>query len=147
MPVEVKVLSRALAFRLAKLAPQHIHPTQAGFVPGHRLHDHVVLVQALQHYCTMEDNDNYATFLDFSKAYDMVDQRFLFDVLAEMNMGPSFISWVRLLYDSPVATSSSMAHWGPDHPTIKRGETRLPIVMSALCALPGASGGHATTTP
>ncbi|RHZ42015.1 hypothetical protein DYB26_016162, partial [Aphanomyces astaci] len=97
MPVEVKVLSRALAFRLARHAPQLIHPTQAGFVPGRRLHDHVTMVQALQHYCTMEDQDSYATFLDFSKAYDMVDQSFLFEVLAEMNLGANFISWVRML--------------------------------------------------
>ena len=103
MPVEVKVLSRALAFRLARHAPQLIHPTQAGFVPGRRLHDHVNMVQALQHYCTLEDQDNYATFLDFSKAYDMVDQTFLFEVLAEMNLGATFTSWVRLLYNSPVA--------------------------------------------
>jgi exonuclease III len=103
MPVEVKVLSRALAFRLARHAPQLIHPTQAGFVPGRRLHDHVTSVQALQHYCTLEDQDSYATFLDFSKAYDMVDQSFLFEVLAEMNLGANFISWVRLLYNSPVA--------------------------------------------
>ncbi|RHY75448.1 hypothetical protein DYB30_006450 [Aphanomyces astaci] len=103
MPVEVKVLSRALAFRLARHAPQLIHPTQAGFVPGRRLHDHVTMVQALQHYCTMEDQDSYATFLDFSKAYDMVDQSFLFEVLEEMNLGANFISWVRLLYKSPVA--------------------------------------------
>ncbi|RHY04729.1 hypothetical protein DYB25_008718, partial [Aphanomyces astaci] len=96
MPVEVKVLSRALAFRLARHAPQLIHPTQAGFVPGRRLHDHVTMVQALQHYCTMEDQDSYATFLDFSKAYDMVDQSFLFEVLAEMNLGANFISWVRM---------------------------------------------------
>ncbi|KAF0755228.1 hypothetical protein AaE_005045, partial [Aphanomyces astaci] len=103
MPVEVKVLSRALAYRLARHAPQLIHPTQAGFVPGRRLHDHVTMVQALQHYCTMEDQDSYATFLDFSKAYDMVDQTFLFDVLEEMNLGANFISWVRMLYNSPVA--------------------------------------------
>ncbi|RHZ12992.1 hypothetical protein DYB37_011542, partial [Aphanomyces astaci] len=113
MPVEVKVLSRAMAFRLAQYAPQLIHPTQAGFVPGRRLHDHVTMVQALQHYCTMEDQDNYATFLDFSKAYDMVDQSFLFDVLAEMNLGVNFISWVRLLYASPVANILFNGSLGP----------------------------------
>ncbi|OQR85736.1 hypothetical protein ACHHYP_11467 [Achlya hypogyna] len=59
------------------------------------------MVQSLQQYCTMEDHDHYATFLDFSKAYDMVDQGFLFDVLAEMNVGPSFLDWVRLLYRAP----------------------------------------------
>ena len=71
-----------------------LHPTQAGFVPGRRLHDHVHTVQAMQQYCTMEDHDHYATFLDFSKAYDMVDRDFRFDVLGEMNIGSTFISWV-----------------------------------------------------
>ena len=102
MAVEVKVLSRALAYRLAQYAPQLIHPTQAGFVPGRRLHDHVLTIQAMQQYCTMEDHDHYATFLDFSKAYDMVDQDFLFDVLGEMNIGSTFISWVKMLYCSPM---------------------------------------------
>ena len=104
MPVGVTVLSRALAFRLSQHAHQLVDPTQAGFVPGRRLQDHVTMVQALQHYYTMEDEFNYATFLDFSKAYDMVDQAFLFDVLAEMDLGDDFITWVRLLYNSPVAS-------------------------------------------
>ena len=102
MSVEVKILSRALAYRLAQVAPHLVHPSQAGFVPGRRLHDHVMLVQALQSFCTNEDNDYYATFLDFSKAYDMVDQSFLLDVMNEMNIGPNFVSWVQLLYSSPL---------------------------------------------
>ena len=101
MPVEVKVLSKALAYRLAVYAPHLVHRDQAGFVPGRRLHDHVVLVQSLQHYCTIEDHDHYATFLDFSKAYDMVDQDFLFEVLGEFNFGPGFLAWVTLLYRAP----------------------------------------------
>ena len=101
MAVEVKVLSRALAFRLARHAPKLIHPTQAGFIPGRKLHDHVVLIQAIQQHCTAEDHDYFATFLDFSKAYDMVDRSFMFDVLSEMNLGPTFINWVELLYRSP----------------------------------------------
>lgn len=102
MSVEVKILSRALAYRLAQVAPHLVHPSQVGFVPGRRLHDHVMLVQALQTFCTNEDHDYYATFLDFSKAYDMVDQGFLFDVLEEMNIGPTFVSWVQLLYNTPM---------------------------------------------
>ncbi|RLO10453.1 hypothetical protein DYB28_011204, partial [Aphanomyces astaci] len=96
----------------------------AGFVPGRRLHDHVTMVQALQHYCTLEDQDSYATFLDFSKAYDMVDQSFLFEVLAEMNLGANFISWVRMLYNSPVASIMFNGTLGPAiRPTrgVKRG--------------------------
>ncbi|RHY56740.1 hypothetical protein DYB34_005126 [Aphanomyces astaci] len=42
MAVEVKVLSRAMAFRLAGYATKLVDPSQAGFVPGRRLHDHVL---------------------------------------------------------------------------------------------------------
>ncbi|OQR88592.1 hypothetical protein ACHHYP_20297, partial [Achlya hypogyna] len=98
MPVEVKVLPRALARRLAYVAPKLAHRSQARFIPDRRLHDHVVFVQSLQHYCTMEDHDHYATFLAFSKAYDMVYQGFLIDTLHELNIRPVFLSWVALLY-------------------------------------------------
>ncbi|OQR82121.1 hypothetical protein ACHHYP_16373 [Achlya hypogyna] len=90
MPVEVKPGAWPTL-------PELVHRSQAGFIPGHRLHDLVVFVQSRQLYCTMEDHGHYATFLDFSKAYDMDDQGFLMDTLRELNIGPVFFSWVALL--------------------------------------------------
>ena len=113
MSVEVKILSRALAYRLAQVTPFLIHPSQAGFVPGRRLHDHVMLIQALQTYCTNEDHDYFATFLDFSKAYDMVDRDFMVEVLKEMNIGDNFISWVALLYNTPLVQIIFNGELGP----------------------------------
>jgi hypothetical protein len=66
------------------------------------MRDHVYLLQALQHRATRDNAEHYATFLDFAKAYDRVDQKFLFDVLAKMNIGPVFRTWVKLLYTKPL---------------------------------------------
>ncbi|KAF0722616.1 hypothetical protein Ae201684P_011959 [Aphanomyces euteiches] len=109
MPVEVKILSRVLAYRLSAVAATLIHPSQAGFVIGRSMADHIHLIDALQHKATRDNEEWYATFLDFAKAYDMVRWSFLFEVMEKMNIGPDFLSWVHLLYKNPKPISSSMA--------------------------------------
>ncbi|RHY29751.1 hypothetical protein DYB32_004879, partial [Aphanomyces invadans] len=101
LPVEVKVLAKALACRLAAVLAAIIHPMQAGFVRGRRLHDHVVLLQNLAQHCTDVGDEGYATFLDMYKAYDMVNWDWMYKVLDAVNIGPGFISWVQLLYRDP----------------------------------------------
>ncbi|RHY21433.1 hypothetical protein DYB32_009814 [Aphanomyces invadans] len=77
MPVEVKILSRAIAYRLSAVAPTLIHPSQAGFVQGRRMSDHIHLIQALQHRASRDDAEHYTAFLGFEKAYDRVDHEFV----------------------------------------------------------------------
>ncbi|KAH9110734.1 hypothetical protein AeMF1_014571 [Aphanomyces euteiches] len=101
MSVEVEILSRVLAYRLSGVAPALIHPTQAGFERGRSMRDHIIFIEALQHKATKEQAEWCATFLDFAKAYDWVNQHFLFDFMAKMNIGSNFLSWIRLLYHRP----------------------------------------------
>jgi len=101
MPVEVKILSRALAYRLSGVAKTLVHRSQAGFIKGRSITDLVHLVEALQHKATAEAREWYATFLDYAKAYDTVRWSFLFAVMEKMNIGPEFMAWVRLLYTKP----------------------------------------------
>ncbi|KAH9111385.1 hypothetical protein AeMF1_014061, partial [Aphanomyces euteiches] len=97
--VETKILSKALAYRLGQVLPSVIHPDQQGFVKGRLLHDHVVLLQELQHRFTKNNVPAFATFLDFEKAYDRVDWNYLVMVMEAVGIGPRFIQWFRLLYN------------------------------------------------
>ncbi|KAF0707054.1 hypothetical protein As57867_006650, partial [Aphanomyces stellatus] len=103
IPVEVKVLTRALAYRVNELLPHFIHPIQNGFVRGRRIHDHVIFLRDLQHKHTLDDEEGYAMFLDFEKAYDRINWDFMFDTLECFNFGPRFLQWLRLLYHHPIA--------------------------------------------
>ncbi|KAF0728936.1 hypothetical protein AaE_009412 [Aphanomyces astaci] len=102
MPVEVKILCRALSHRLSSLLPRLVLPAQKGFVHGQRLHDHTVFMLDLQHTCTVRNQEGYAAFLDFAKAYDRVSWTYLFDTLDTFGFGPKFIAWIRLLYTNPL---------------------------------------------
>lgn len=42
--------------------------------------------------------------LDFSKAYDKVSWRFLFNTMQKMSISEKFISWVKLLFENALAT-------------------------------------------
>ncbi|KAF1333326.1 putative Pollike protein, partial [Globisporangium splendens] len=138
MQVDVKILSKALAFRLRKVVHVLVHQDQAGFIPGRSLHHHVRFLKELQQHVTNEGNEGYALFLDFEKAYDRVDWRYMEAVLERMNCGGRFIEWVRLLYNCPVAQLhlNGGLH-GPIRPTrgVKQGDP-LSCFLFLLCIEP-----------
>ena len=124
MSVELKILAKTLAYRMSHVMDSIIHDTQKAFVPGRRLHDHIHLLQSIQHHISNSDEIAYATFLDFSKAYDRVDWDFMFGCLTKANFGPIFISWIKLLYQNPMVIILHNGHrTRPVYPTrgVKQG--------------------------
>ena len=67
MQVDVKVLSKALTFRLQQFIGKLIHPDQKGFVRGRSIHHHVRFLADLQDYITSLDEDGVCTVLGFLK--------------------------------------------------------------------------------
>lgn len=103
IPVDVKVLSKALTYRLQRVVPDLVHSDQKGFVRGRSIHHHVRLLADLQDLVTSRDEEAYALFLDFEKAFDRVNWDYMFRVLERMGCGVEFVQWVRLLYFEPQA--------------------------------------------
>ncbi|KAF0716029.1 Aste57867_3065 [Aphanomyces stellatus] len=94
IPVEVKAVSRVLCYKMRDILPTLVHPIQTGFVAGQRIHDHVIFLRDLQHKCTLDDEDAFAMFLDFEKAYDRINWEFMHNTLDAFNFGPNFIGWI-----------------------------------------------------
>lgn len=98
--VDYKLCARALAGRLLKVLQHVIHPDQTCGVRGRYIGENVALLRDVVHY--VNDNNLPAAILalDQEKAFDRVDWNFLLSTLNHMGFGPSFISWVKLLYSN-----------------------------------------------
>ena len=65
--VDVKVLSKALTYRIQQVISDLIHPDQKGSVKGRSIHHHVRFLADLQDLVTGRDEEAYALFLDLRR--------------------------------------------------------------------------------
>ncbi len=111
---DYKIMTRALANRVAKVAPRIIHPDQAGFVPGRQIFDHIKLNKLIIDYAEAEEVNGVIVALDQEKAYDRIDHAYLWECLRRFNFPENFITTVRHLYaaaNSVVAVNGVMSEW------------------------------------
>ena len=70
--VNVKVLSKALTYRLLHFIIDLTHLDQKGFIKGRSIHHHIRFLADVQDLVTSQEEEAYALFLDFEKAFDRV---------------------------------------------------------------------------
>lgn len=100
---DYKSLTKILAKRLSYLIAKLVHPDQTGFIPQrHSRFNLRRLFNAIYSQC-YPGRELAVLSLDAEKAFDQVECPYLFAVLHEFKPGTNFISWVKLLYQSPYA--------------------------------------------
>ena len=57
----------------------------------------------MQDLITSQEEEAYALFLDFEKAFDRVNWYYMFRLLERMGFDTQFTQWIRLLYTDPQA--------------------------------------------
>ena len=97
-----KIVAKILANRIRLLVPKLVHPSQAGFVKGRSLAESCLSVWA-----GMEEGPRRGDFvflkIDFEKAYDRLEWRFLEECLEVMGFGSIFCGWVKGLFQNAAA--------------------------------------------
>lgn len=96
--VDYKLCSRILAGRLLKVIHHVVAPDQTCGVPGRFIGENVAFLRDVVTFANEFNVPAAILSLDQEKAFDRVDWSFLFLLLSRMGFGPSFISWVKLLY-------------------------------------------------
>lgn len=97
---DYKMLTRALANRVAKVAEKLIHPDQAGFIPGRKIQDHIKLTKMMIDYAEAEEENGMIVALDQEKAYDKINHEYLWRVLEKMNFPRNIIRTIKSLYEA-----------------------------------------------
>ncbi|DBA00127.1 TPA: hypothetical protein N0F65_000450, partial [Lagenidium giganteum] len=101
---DYKVFTLILAMRLRPLLPAIISPTQTGFVPGRSIHDAVDLMdEALNQLPETNHVEAIALLIDFVKAYDTLDRRFLFRTLEWLHCPRKFVRMIEALHQGTTA--------------------------------------------
>ena len=76
-----------------------LHPSQIGFLPGHRTADHVLTLRTLiDKHVNHRKEPIYACFVDFKKAFDSVWHRGLFYKLISYNINDNIYKLIKDLY-------------------------------------------------
>ncbi len=101
---DYKLLSKALAVRLAGVAPGLIHRAQAGFVPGRKLSNHTQLARLMMSWAEEKEENGAIVALDQEKAYDKISHDYLWRVLCKFGIPEPFIRLIQSLYGNAITS-------------------------------------------
>ena len=96
---DYKIAAKVLANRLKVVAPSIVHPDQTCAIIGRSISSNCHLLRNIIDFCNEKNVPCCLINLDQSKAFDRVSHKFLFATLEAFGFGPSFIKWIKLLYN------------------------------------------------
>lgn len=133
--MDCKILAKCLAKCLELVLPSLISSDQTGFIQGrhsfsntHRLLD--IMYTQLES-CSPE----IIVALKCRKGFDRSEWGFLFDTLLRFGFGPTFISWVKLLYSGPLAlvrTNEVQSRYIPLYRGTRQGCPLSPLLFDLV---------------
>uniref|UniRef100_A0A9J8CV62 Reverse transcriptase domain-containing protein n=1 Tax=Cyprinus carpio carpio TaxID=630221 RepID=A0A9J8CV62_CYPCA len=102
--VDVKILAKILSLRLESVIQDIIHPDQTGFIKNRQSFFNLRRLMNIIYTSSDSYMPEALVSLDAEKAFDRVEWDYLFSTLKKFGFGDKFVSWVKLLYSSPVAS-------------------------------------------
>ena len=98
--VDYKIISKTIANRLKVVLPKLIHHNQVGFITGRNIAENLRAISDIFDYTKDFNVPGILISVDFHKAFDSLEHKFLYAVLEKFNLGPIFCKWVLLFYTS-----------------------------------------------
>ena len=99
LTVDYKILSSVLAMRLKSNLSDIIHEDQTGFIKNRQMSENIRKVIEIIDYLELEDLPGLIMTIDFEKAFDKIEWKFIFKTLEYFNFGERYIRYVKLLYN------------------------------------------------
>ena len=102
MNVDLKIITKIFTLRLKPILSKILHADQFA-QPGKQISDLNCLIRDILEEMENGDHDNFFVKFDFEKAFDSLDQTFLFNCLEKMNFPKTFIDFLKKLYSNAVS--------------------------------------------
>lgn len=100
---DAKVLAKVLARRLEEALPSVISPDQTGFIKNRHSFFNIRRLLNILYSPSPPGTPEVVLSLDAEKAFDRVGWGYLFNTLERFGFGRKLISWIKLLYTTPLA--------------------------------------------
>lgn len=95
---DYKILAKALAQRLQKVLPSVISTDQTGFMKGRNIATNIRKTIEVVEYTKQHNIPALIMVLDYQKCFDYIEHSAIWGCLEYFNFGPTFISWIQLLF-------------------------------------------------
>ena len=131
--IDYKILSKTLAQRVKEVIQSLIHPDQRGFIKGRYIGENIRQIDDLMHIAEQKKKTGLLLLVDFEKAFDSIEWKFIDKVLEKFCFGPYVRKLVQLCYtqvSSTVINNGYSSGWF----SIKRG-VRQGCPLSSLLFL------------
>ena len=116
LDVLYKLIANILANRLSRVIGKIVHTNQTGFMKKRFIGENIRLVSDVIEYCNMDNLRGMLLAIDYRNAFDSLEHNFMWFTLESFNFGPSFCSWIQLLYNDALLTVSNNGYtseWFP----------------------------------
>ena len=108
--VDYRILAFVLARRLQRVTDSILSHDQTAYVRNRYMGYNIRLVEDVIEYYEQMQKRGIIFMADFTKAFDSLEWNFMYRSLEFFNFGPSFIQWIRTLYNSPVVKIKNNGH-------------------------------------
>ena len=113
-------IAKAVATRMKRVLPDIVNNHQTGFLKGRSIGENVRLLNRVISYAEQQNAPGMLLFIDFEKAFDTLEWKFLEKTLPFYNFGDSLITWIKLLY-TDIGSSIQNIGWSSEFFQLNRG--------------------------
>ena len=133
--VVYKIGSTCIANRIKKILPILINEDQTGFVPYRYMGYNIRIIFDIIDYLDSNNLPGILINLDFEKAFDSLDWKFMFKVLKAFGFGEDICRWISTFYynvKSTVIVNGQTTGWFPVKRGCRQGDPVSPYIF-VLC--------------
>ena len=117
-----KMISGVITARLNKHMDSIIHKDQLGFVPGRSMDEATRIISALIEFSKKANKKGVVLSIDFRKAFDFLDHRYIKRVINFFDFGRHFKKWIHIFLDNYTVNIVHAGHILPEFSIVSRAE-------------------------